>query len=267
MNRKFDFTPLIAIALFTILLNAMVGCVSDGNKAERQNADISRNASGLDERLSQDVWGAADALERAPTNAPVNLAKELLKDAQQITDPPTNRIPVQEILNGLQPAIDDLKRRFDHTEQLLGERAQLRQAKAETDAKLVAMGKLYEAEKRKHIVRRIWEWAIGTLGIGGIIAACVFCPALIPVFFRIAVWIGGKIPAVASALGAVSLSAYDSVIKGVQKGRDRLKENPDDPKGAMDLALGSETHEHEILINHRKTALALKRQKKAPVTA
>jgi len=43
--------------------------------------------------------------------------------------------------------------------------------------------------------------AVRTLGLGGIIALCVFFPFLIPIFGQLAAWLVLKIPALASVLG------------------------------------------------------------------
>ena len=53
-------------------------------------------------------------------------------------------------------------------------------------AQLTDLGKKYEVEHNKNIVTRIWEWAIGTIGLGGIIALCVLFPALLPILGLIA---------------------------------------------------------------------------------
>jgi hypothetical protein len=71
------------------------------------------------------------------------------------------------------------------------------------------------AERNTHIVKRFWRWLIGSLGIGGVIALCVFCPAVIPLLVSLMSWVVGKVPSLAAYFGVVSKKAFDVVVPGV----------------------------------------------------
>lgn len=101
-----------------------------------------------------------------------------------------------------------------------------RTKEAQYQAALVEMGGKYEAEKNKSIVKRVWHWAIGTFGIAGLIALCIFCPAAIPLIVRLFGMLVSKVPALASWVGVVSVKAYDSIIHGVQNAKEKLKVAP-----------------------------------------
>ncbi len=256
MNRKFDLLcwSLAAIFLSLFLLIQFAGCTHQAGRIKREETAVSRNEKALETRVQENVTGALDALHMAPTNPPTNLASALLQDTQQIVGLPVQRIPVGDILAGLKPAVDDLQRRFDQTEALLKERSALNERLQATEARLVEMGKLYEAEKNKNIVKRVWHSLVATLGIGGVIALCVFFPAIIPVLINCVGWLVGKVPQLASLFGVVSKKAFDAVVTGVEKVRDGLKTRPDE-KAKADAILKEETDGHELLIKSRKVAL------------
>lgn len=122
-------------------------------------------------------------------------------------------------------AVKQLAERYRIQTQLIQEKSDLQtQLRAKDDA-LIEMGKKYEAEKNKSIMKRIWHWAIGTLGIGGIVALFVFFPALavplLPIAARALGWIVSMFPKAAGALGVVSTKAFDAVVKGVNSGLEK----------------------------------------------
>ncbi|MDB6053753.1 MAG: hypothetical protein JWN25_1276 [Verrucomicrobiales bacterium] len=87
------------------------------------------------------------------------------------------------------------------------------------------MGKLYESEHNRSLVRRIWSWALGTLGVGGVIAACILFPALIPLAGSLVGWLVGRAPGLAGWFGVVGKKAFDSVVTGVGKARSEFKKS------------------------------------------
>lgn len=93
----------------------------------------------------------------------------------------------------------------------------------ELEAKLLDYGQKYEAEKNKNIVKKVWQWSLSTLGIGGIIALCVFFPFLIPIFTQIIAKIISVIPSLASAFGVVAKKTLENTSKGIGTLRAELK--------------------------------------------
>lgn len=82
---------------------------------------------------------------------------------------------------------------------------------------------LWDAEQRKSWWRKAFAWVFSTLGIGGIIALCVLCPAVLPILGSAMSFVVGKIPALATFLGGVGKSAFDAVVKGHGEARDEVK--------------------------------------------
>lgn len=130
-----------------------------------------------------------------------------------------------------------------------------RAERANYQAKLLEMGAKYEAEHNKSIVRRFWGWLISTLGIGGIIALCVFCPAVIPIFARLIGWVVSKVPALAGAVGVVSTKAYDSVVRGIENAKKEWGRS--DAETVLHNNLSKEMDDsHKNLVRARRAAVA-----------
>lgn len=133
---------------------------------------------------------------------------------------------------------------------------QLAQALRERDAALMELGEKYETERKKSLWLRIKTAAIGTFGLGGLIALCIFCPAVIPILTRALAWIVSKILQLAGALGVVGMNAFDAVVKAVGHTRDQLKSTNSDTLHALDSNLRDETDaDHKALINQRRAVL------------
>lgn len=123
--------------------------------------------------------------------------------------------------------------------------------RANLESRLVEMGQKYEAERNRSIVRRFWRWLISSVGIGGIIALCVFFPALIPIFGRLLGWVVSKIPALAGAVGVVSTKAYDAIVRGVENTKKEWGRS--DAEAVLHKNLSAEMDaSHKRLIRARK---------------
>jgi hypothetical protein len=111
-------------------------------------------------------------------------------------------------------------------------------------------------QKNKSLWRRIKTAVASTLGLGGLVALCIFCPAVIPILTRTLAWIIGKIPQLAGALGVVGKDAFDAVVKAVGHTRDQLKSTNSDTLHALDSNLRTELDaDHKELVSHRRAAL------------
>jgi hypothetical protein len=133
--------------------------------------------------------------------------------------------------------------------QLRAETAAVATARAAED-RLVEQGRIREQESNRGIVRRAWAWCVGTLGIGGMIALCIFFPAAIPILGRILAWVVGKLPALAGYIGVVSTKAFDAVVTGVDEFKRRLA--PAEKQELNKVLYAEQDAEHEVLVNARR---------------
>jgi hypothetical protein len=118
--------------------------------------------------------------------------------------------------------------------------------------KLQEMGAKYEAEKNKSVLHRVWGWLTGLIGVGGVIALMVFCPALIPVFGRILAWVVSMFPKLAGVIGVVSTKAFDGVVRGIHRAKGEMSTNDSNPAEALDTNLSREMdRSHKDLVQAR----------------
>lgn len=82
---------------------------------------------------------------------------------------------------------------------------------------------LWDAEQRKSWWKKAFAWVFSTLGIGGIIALCVLCPAVLPILGQLFSFLVSRIPLLATFLGGVGKSAFDAVVKGHGEARYEVK--------------------------------------------
>jgi len=120
-------------------------------------------------------------------------------------------------------AREEVAARFEKQEELISKRAA-------TEAKLIDRGEKAEAARNERIARWTKFGAFGTTLIGGMIALFVFCPVALPICGHLLAWIVGKVPSMASGLGVVSVKAFDSVLRGIEKAKDAKNAAP--PSGA-----------------------------------
>jgi hypothetical protein len=252
---KSIFTWILLAALAATILS---GCTMFGRKEQRRSAAVNDNADQLAEHSRALTTGVVDTLGLAPTNRFVDLAIDLAKHDQQIEGLPITRIPVADLLAGSKAAFQDLQKRYGEQNKLLQQNAELQSKLRDTEEKLIAMGKLYEAERNKKIWRRTWGWLTATFGFAGAVAICIFFPAVIPIAIQFVGWIVAKIPALAGALGVVPKQAFDSLVVGVQKIRkaaeDRNNASIDEINAELEKATDAA---HRKLIKHRKLKLAI----------
>jgi hypothetical protein len=211
------------LVLFAALL--LAGCAYKRAAQQRAAVAVEKNAGALQEESRALTTAALDAVSLAPTNPPTSLAKRFLQRDQEIVGMPAQRIDVEALLAEKDSAWKELNARMDEQRRLLQQRGELETRLRQAESELVELGRKYEAERNRSVVRRIWGWAVGTLGLGGIIAVCVLCPAVLPLLGNLLGWLIGKIPALAGFLGLVGRRAFDGVVKGVGEIRRELKQN------------------------------------------
>jgi hypothetical protein len=248
------FQRFLLFSLVWVLAYAS-GCTYLKSKVKRDNEAQNRNEALIAEESKALTTGVVDALSIAPTNPPTALALEFAKKDQQLEGIPQERIDVLALLAHDKQATKALQDRYAMEDKLLKDRQIISDKLKETQDKLVAMGELYEQEHNKTIWRRIWTSLFSTLGIAGIIALCIFCPAAIPIIGRIVGWLVNKIPSLATAFGVVAKKSFDGVVTAIEKVRDAQKEGK---SISLDETLSKTLDEGpKKLIRHRKAALAI----------
>jgi hypothetical protein len=111
--------------------------------------------------------------------------------------------------------------------------------RAVIEAKLIDRGILAEAARNRRITRWTKFGAWGTTLIGGAVALFVFCPIALPICGRLLAWLVGKVPALASALGVVSVKAFDAVLRGIEKAKKQHAEQELGDPGTATLQPGA----------------------------
>jgi len=220
----------LVLLIFTVTLS---GCTFFGNKSEKTEKRVEVANVKLAQESQALTTAALEAVSVAPVNPPTELAKRFLKRDQEIEGlPPTHlRYDVTGILSGTNSAATvSIDTRFADSAKILMERDIAIAEKDAVNAKLIEMGKLYEAEKNRSIVKRIWRWVYGTLGIGGLIAACVFCPPVLAVALsilgKLMAFLVEMFPKLVGFVGVVGKNTLDRTVAGLEKFKEAQASNP-----------------------------------------
>lgn len=255
--RKFGARAARTFVLF-VCFCALTGCAHKTNTRARADRALTKSNEQLAEQSRALTTAVVDSLAAAPQNPPTNLARRFAIANQEIEGLPVHRIPATAALAGDARAAADIEDRFTEIDSLRAHNKQLAQALRDRDAALMELGTRYEAERNKSLWRRIKTAVAGTLGLGGLIALCILCPAVIPIVTRALAWLVSKVPQLAGALGVVGKDAFDAVVKGVGQTRDFLKAVKSQDLKILDDNLKAETDQsHKDLIAHRRAALNL----------
>lgn len=239
-----------------VLCMFMAGCTFKNGQHGRRSEALAINQTVISEESRVMTTGIVDTLSVAPTNSHVGLALDLAKQDQLLEGLPVTRLDINGLLANQKMAWDDLKGRYQSQNTLLHEKIALEAKLRESEAKLIEFGKVYEAERNTGIVKRSWRWLLGTVGVGGVIALVIFCPALLPVLGNLLGFVVGKLPWLAGLFGVVSKKAFDGVVIGVERFRDSMKDST--AKQILDTELTKATDEsHRQAITARKMALAI----------
>lgn len=211
------FALILAVAL-------LCGCTAVKKRFNRLVNQQSRLQAELTEESRTLTTAVVDTLSIAPTNPATSLALDLARQDQTIEGAPIDRIDVKALLAGEAQATNHLAARFDRERNLLAQNKQVQEQLRQAETRLIEMGHLYEKERNRGIVKRIWHWGISTLGIGGVIALCVLCPTAIPLLGAVLGWVVKMFPKLYGFIGVVSKSTFDNVIIGFEEAKRKLKE-------------------------------------------
>lgn len=230
----------LVLVLSVLLLGS--GCAWLSNSVKRLTGQAEKQQEQLGEESKALTTGTVDALEMAPRDdKAVNMARELAKADQQIEGMPRKRLPVAAALADDPAALKEMERRLAAIPVLQAELAETMAKLKEREGQLQELGKKYEEERATKLRTRIKRWALATLGVGGIVALVVFCPALIVPFGHFLAFLVGRIPKLAGAVGVVAKKGFDEVVEGVGKARAAMKEAQSKDKIILDDTLAENT--------------------------
>ena len=187
------------------------------------------------------VGAARESLSRVPKEnrtPEVELSQDLVSvaDVMLPSYPLELRIDVDPLLSVDEKmrsrAMKLLEDRYNADAKRANKIQELEERLGRTEERLIAWGAEHEKEKNSNIVKRIWFWGIGTFGVAGFIALCVFFPPAIPIIIGIVNSIIGGItsmmPSLIGFFGVVSRKVVDTMVVGVGKIRQKVKNAPDD---------------------------------------
>lgn len=247
--KKIKFTYISYIIVFALLMFVLQACTSFTSSAEKRSIEVSHLLDDNLENVRAYITGTVDSLgylEEDQKTKETILAESLAKKAQSLAGAPRsgNRIIVAGLLSN-DPIIQKQAREAleARDKKAAATQEELNKKKKELDkinAELQKMGKLYEEERNKNIVSRIWNWAIGTFGLIGGIAFIIFCPAIaLPILGFLLKTIIGMIPHVMNFVGVVGSSVVENIVSGVGNFRWQIKASPEDKtftkKEVMDM--------------------------------
>jgi hypothetical protein len=201
----------VKVAKLTACLLAsglMSGCTHYAARREKVSIKLAEESKAL-------TTAVVDVLQNQPsTNRDLytETALTFARQDQRVEGLPLEPFDVVGLLTNSPAAREEVTERFAAEEKLIA-------ARAKVDEKLINFGERAEAERNRRIG---WWTRVSTLGLGliaGCVALCVFCPLALPLVGRGLGWLVGKLPGLASAVGVVSVKAFDAVVRGVEKAK------------------------------------------------
>ena len=268
VKRTLHYT--IRCGTLALLIGMFAGCTSFEKVLGKARNASSTNQIALQEESRALTTGALDALSFAPTNTPTDLAKTFLRKDQQIEGIPKVRIEVEPLITKDPVALEALGARLGYQDRLISERIDLEAKLQAAEGKLIELGKLYEAEKKKSIIKRIWAWSLVTLGTGGMIVVLSLCPPLIPIVIglagRVLAALVSFVPKISGFIGVVGKQSFDAVVGGVQDIKTAVKvakaQDPDKKYShdevltLISTGLANKVSDHDDIILSRKKVIS-----------
>jgi len=199
-----------AVKLTACLLagGLITGCTHHAARREKVSVKLAEESKAL-------TTAVVDVLQNQPTtdrNVYTETALTFAKQDQRVEGLPLEPFDVLGLLTNSPAAREEVQERFATEEKLMATRAK-------AEEKLINFGERAEAERNRRIG---WWTRVSTLGlglIGGSVALFVFCPLALPLVGRGLGWLVGKLPGLASAVGVVSVKAFDAVVRGIEKAK------------------------------------------------
>lgn len=224
------------LILTTVLIVSCTYNVPNKNKLETERETL------VDKQImaaSGYVHGARTAINSVPTTnkcLETKVANNLLTKAEILLPKPTINDIID--IDGLLSL--DLKERALAQKELETKWSQdvLREQKIYSleekievlNKKIEQIAEKAEKENNSNILKRFWAWTLGTLGIGGIIALCIFFPALIPILISLARTIISGF----ASLCVMIVPSFKRVIQGIGNARETLRHEMEANKSIQD---------------------------------
>jgi len=199
------------VVRFSVCLLAgglITGCTHHAARREKVSLKLAEESKAL-------TTAVVDALQSQPTplrDVYTETALTFAKQDQRVEGLPLEPFDVAGLLTNSPAAREEVQERFATEDKLIATRVKV-------EEKLINFGERAEAERNRRIG---WWTRVSTLGlglIGGSVALFVFCPLALPLVGRGLGWLVGKLPGLASAVGVVSVKAFDAVVRGIEKAR------------------------------------------------
>ncbi len=213
----------------------MTGCFSTPAKL-KLDAKIGAVTAKLEEEKKELTKAVNDALVLVPTNsivssnvqatAALTLAKTISEQNVNIHGLPIEPLDVNAILAKDNQEWKELLEKFKKERELIKQKASLEEQRNTYIDDLVDKGQKYEEEQKKNWLSRLWQWSLGTLGIGGMILLVVLCPAALPLVGSLVSFVIGKVPQLASLFGVVGKSVVQNVSTGIESFKQKVAAEP-----------------------------------------
>ena len=226
--------------LLVILAVAVTGCAFHTRSTKRVTGKLEEESRTL-------TTAVVDALTLSTNREPaVNVALDLARQDQRIEGLPVDPVDVRPLIEGNAKAIAALQRRFSEQDTLLRELVRHQES-------LLALGEQAEKERARSWWRRIFGGVSVVTLLGGLVALMVFFPPAIAIIGRIIGWLVGKLPAIASFVGVVSVKAFDATVQGVERAKGIMAE---DDVGRLEVSLSQAMDRpHKDLVRARKAVV------------
>ncbi len=202
-----------------LILALATGCTHHAARRQKANDRLAEESRALTTAVV-DILQNQPAANRDPY---VSTALTFAKQDQRVEGLPLEPFDVPALLLGfastnqntpLPPATQAA--RAEVTERFAKQNALLvTQDRAES--KLLHLGAAAETVRNERIARWTKFSLAATTLIGGAVALFIFFPLALPIAGRLLGWLVGKLPGLASALGVVSVKAFDALVRAVEK--------------------------------------------------
>jgi len=249
------FSAMVKTVICVLVFLACAGCNSYTFKSSRLakvESQLEEAQRQVTEKQRQYTTATVDALT-APgtpyTNANVIVATEYAKGAQSLAGMPNERLDVVSAIEQVREKVDTIDQNTTNLQAEVnkvwlaitnGSVGSMKKDIADASALLKKVEelevKVQKAEdalvskaayEEKQGVKRFWQktgfWTKIGIIAGGIIALCVFVPAVIPVLGSLIGWLIGKIPTLVSFVGVVGKNTFDAVVEGVGNAKKAVK--------------------------------------------
>ncbi len=186
----------------------ITGCTHHAARREKISLKLAEESKAL-------TTAVVDALQNQPApqrDVYTETALTFAKQDQRVEGLPLAPFDVLGLLTNSPAAREEVQERFASEQKLIAQRAKV-------EEKLIHFGEKAEAERNRRIG---WWTRVSTLGLGlivGSVALFVFCPLALPLVGRGLGWLVAKLPGLASAVGVVSVKAFDAVVRGIENAK------------------------------------------------